>query len=131
MTDNSTTDQTLAEEIRDTLVADEPDEDELVNALDGVIEIVNGSWRIVVHDEIEDREPSKTLGESARSQSVVCFMERTRFLPPLKEWVFALLPLDEVVPRFDSPAREVAPAENSHNPRSLQSSLLDSNTLRQ
>jgi len=54
-TDN--TDRTLAEEIRDTFVVDEPDEDELVYALEGVIEIVDRSWRIVVHDEIEDREP--------------------------------------------------------------------------
>ena len=52
-----TPDTTLADLIREKLVVDEPDEDELVNALEEVIEIVNDSWRIVVHDEIEEREP--------------------------------------------------------------------------
>jgi hypothetical protein len=52
-----TPDTTLAEKIRGKLVVDEPDEDELVNALEEVVEIVDGSWRIVVHDEIEKREP--------------------------------------------------------------------------
>ena len=51
------TEQTLADLIREKLVVDEPDEDELVNALEEVIEIVDGSWQIVVHDEIEEREP--------------------------------------------------------------------------
>ena len=52
-----THDTTLAEKIREKLVVDEPDEDELVNALEGVTEIVDESWRIVVFDEIEEREP--------------------------------------------------------------------------
>ena len=47
----------LAEKIREALVVDDPDEDELVSSLEGVVEIVDGSWRIVVHDEIEEREP--------------------------------------------------------------------------
>lgn len=51
------TEQSLEEQIHEKLVVDEPDEDALVDALEGAIEIVNGSWRIVVHDEIENREP--------------------------------------------------------------------------
>ena len=51
------TEQTLAEQIRDKLVVDEPDEVALVDALEGAIEIVDGSWRIAVRNGIEGREP--------------------------------------------------------------------------
>jgi len=51
------TDHTLAEQIRDKLVVDEPDEVALVDALESAIEIVDGSWQIAVCDGIERREP--------------------------------------------------------------------------
>jgi len=50
------TDHTLAEQIREKLVVDEPDEVALVDALEGAIEIIDGSWRIAVRNEIEERE---------------------------------------------------------------------------
>lgn len=56
MSEDSTK-QPLAEQIRNKLVVDEPDEVALVDALEGAIEIVDGSWRIAVRDEIEQREP--------------------------------------------------------------------------
>lgn len=51
----------LKEKIREALVIDEPDEDELVNALEGAVEIADGSWRIVVRDEIDEREPKDRI----------------------------------------------------------------------
>ena len=48
--------RTLAESIADALVIDEPDEDTLVGALKDVIGIVDGTWGLVVYDEIEERE---------------------------------------------------------------------------
>lgn len=50
-------DCSLQERIRDKLLVDEPDEDALVDALDGAVSIVRGSWRIVVEDGMGEREP--------------------------------------------------------------------------
>lgn len=57
MTDGDETNQSLEEQIREQLVVDEPDEDALVDALEGAIEIVDGSWSIRLHDDIDIRDP--------------------------------------------------------------------------
>jgi len=51
------TEQSLSEQSRRELIVDEPDEIALVEALEGAIEIVDGSWHIQVRDGIEEREP--------------------------------------------------------------------------
>ena len=51
------TERSLEERIREKLLVEDPDESSLVNALEGAIEIVEGSWSIRLKDDINQRDP--------------------------------------------------------------------------
>jgi len=54
----SDTEQSLAEQIQEKLVIEEPDAESLLNAVEGGIEIIDGRYSVILKDEIHDRDPS-------------------------------------------------------------------------
>jgi predicted house-cleaning noncanonical NTP pyrophosphatase (MazG superfamily) len=52
------TEQSLEERIREKLMVEDPDEDSLVDALEDVIQIVDGRWSIRFKDDINQRDPT-------------------------------------------------------------------------